>query len=110
MIRLKRDWGNEPILPIRDLVKQPDFPIRRSHVTISKWARYGVKTTRGSRVAFPTLPLASTYHSSVQAARDFLAYIGKRSAKAPPRITKGVRKRVKPAKPVQSDGRMRRVN
>lgn len=110
MVRLKRSWGNERVFQLSELVKQPDFPIKRSHRTISNWARYGVETTRGSFVAFPTISIAGVYHSSIQAAREFVAYLGKRSAEAPAMMTKARKKRAKVAKPVQSDGRMRRVN
>lgn len=110
MVRLKRSWGNERVFPLSELVRQPDFPIKRSHRTISNWARYGVETTRGSFVAFPAISIAGVYHSSIQASREFVAYLGKRSAESPTLMTKARKKRKKIAKAPETDGRVRRVN
>ena len=110
MIRLKIDWGKEHVFPITELVKRPDFPIKRDRNTISGWIRDGVGTTRGSRVAFPAFLVGSVYHSSVAAAREFVVFLAKRSDEGGRRLAKPVKSRQKPDTSPQNDGRLRRVN
>lgn len=98
MVRLKISWGKEAVFPVSDLVKQPDFPIKRSAATISRWIREGVRTTRGSRVAFPGFLVGIAYHSSVSAAREFVAYLGQREADSRRRLAKECKMRRKAVK------------
>ena len=110
MIRLKIEWEKEEVFPITELVKKPDFPIKRDRNTISAWIRVGVSTASGSRLAFPAFLIGNTYHSSVSAARTFIATLANRSAENPNFTMKFRKTRQKTPKLPESEGRVRRVN